>query len=109
MSLCWHKDGQVLVAGGSDATIRVYEVSSGNVESIYQYRKEFTIHIIITHTCNDKILIHCIVQPMYRSCKALHHIGKKQSKKNACVVISGHKVRSQVEHQTIVLNLVGFL
>ena len=31
LSLCWHKDGQVLVAGGSDGTIRVYEVSTGTV------------------------------------------------------------------------------
>ena len=30
LSLCWHKDGQILVAGGSDATIRVYEVSTGH-------------------------------------------------------------------------------
>lgn len=29
LSLDWHKDGQVLVTGGSDATIRVYEVSTG--------------------------------------------------------------------------------
>ncbi|XP_046842982.1 U3 small nucleolar RNA-associated protein 4 homolog [Xenia sp. Carnegie-2017] len=30
LSLDWHKDGQVLVTGGSDATIRVYEVSTGH-------------------------------------------------------------------------------
>ena len=29
LSICWHKDGQILVAGGSDGTIRVYEVATG--------------------------------------------------------------------------------
>ena len=33
LSLCWHKDGQILVAGGSDATIRVYEVSTGEINN----------------------------------------------------------------------------